>query len=59
MIKDFYEGKAVLITGGTGFVGKVVVEKFFRSLPNIRRMYLLVRPKRGVYIMDRVKREIF
>ena len=58
MIKDFYNDKAILITGTTGFLGKVVLEKFFRSLPMVRRIYLLIRPKRGVDIMDRVKKEI-
>ena len=58
MIRDFYHDKAILITGTTGFLGKVVLEKFFRSLPTVRRIYVLVRPKAGVSIMDRVKREI-
>lgn len=59
MIKDFYRDKTLLITGATGFLGKVVLEKFFRCHSDIKRMYLLVRPKKGVLIMDRVKREIF
>jgi alcohol-forming fatty acyl-CoA reductase len=58
MISEFYKDKAVLITGTTGFLGKVVLEKFFRSLPCVRRIYLLVRPKAGADIMDRVKKEI-
>lgn len=58
-IKDFYRGKTIFLTGATGFVGKVVLEKFFRSLPEIGRIYILVRPKRGVQIMDRVMKEIF
>lgn len=58
MIKDFYNGKAILLTGTTGFLGKVVLEKIFRSLSNVRKIYLLVRPKSGVPPMDRVKREI-
>jgi alcohol-forming fatty acyl-CoA reductase len=58
MIKEFYKDKVLLITGTTGFLGKVVLEKFFRSLNSFKRIYLLVRPKSGVAIMDRVKREI-
>ena len=58
MIKEFYKDKAVLITGTTGFLGKVILEKFFRSLSTVRKIYVLVRPKAGVNIMDRVKREI-
>ncbi len=59
MIKDFYKDKTLLITGTTGFLGKVVLEKFCRSLNNFKRIYLLVRPKRGTSIKDRIKREIF
>lgn len=44
-IADFYAGRSVLITGGTGFMGKCVVEKLIRSCPRIDRVYLLVRRK--------------
>lgn len=29
-IKDFYRGKCVLLTGGTGFIGRLLVEKLLR-----------------------------
>jgi len=58
MIRDFYNDKVLLITGTTGFLGKVILEKFFRSVNNFKRIYLFVRPKSGVAIMDRIKREI-
>jgi len=32
-IGDFYEGKTLLLTGITGFLGKVILEKFLRVLP--------------------------
>jgi len=48
MIKEFYKDKTIFLTGATGFLGKVVLEKFFRSLKDIRRIFILVRPKRGV-----------
>jgi long-chain acyl-CoA synthetase len=44
-IQEFFTGKTVLVTGATGFLGKALVEKILRSLPSIRRLYLLVRPK--------------
>lgn len=46
-IADMMKGREILITGGTGFLGKVVVEKFLRCLPEIQQIYLLVRPKKG------------
>jgi long-chain acyl-CoA synthetase len=44
-IQEFFTGKTVLVTGATGFLGKALVEKILRSLPDVRRLYLLVRPK--------------
>ncbi|XP_059487923.1 putative fatty acyl-CoA reductase CG5065 [Neocloeon triangulifer] len=46
-IAGFYKGRCVLITGATGFMGKVLVEKLLRSCPEIKSLYLLMRPKRG------------
>lgn len=43
-ILDFYVGRSVFITGATGFMGKVLVEKLLRSCPGIARLYLLIRP---------------
>lgn len=36
-------GKQVLITGTTGFLGKVVLEKLIRMVPDIGGIYLLIR----------------
>ncbi len=53
-----YEGKNVLITGATGFVGKVVVEKILRSIPNVGGLYLLVRPRKGQSAEERMFKEV-
>ncbi len=45
-VREFYCGKTLLITGATGFLGKALVEKVLRTLPEVRRIYLLVRGKR-------------
>ena len=34
-IADFYNGQSAFITGATGFMGKVLVEKLLRSCPQI------------------------
>jgi long-chain acyl-CoA synthetase len=44
-IQEYFAGKTVLVTGATGFLGKALVEKMLRSLPDLRRLYLLIRPK--------------
>lgn len=59
MIREKYVDKSILITGTTGFVGKVLIEKLISTVPNFKRIFVLIRPKRGVKAMDRVKDEIF
>lgn len=46
-IPEYYEGKNVLLTGVTGFMGKVLLEKLLRSCPKVKAVYVLVRHKAG------------
>lgn len=55
VIQEFYKGKNVLITGATGFMGKVLVEKLVRSCPETR-ISLILRPKNGQSIDQRLDR---
>jgi alcohol-forming fatty acyl-CoA reductase len=45
-LREAYRNRRVLLTGATGFLGTALVEKMLRSLPEIGRLYLLVRPSR-------------
>lgn len=54
MIAAFYEGKSILITGATGFLGKVLLEKLLRTSPDLRVIYILMRPKAGQTLQQRV-----
>jgi len=42
-VRTVYAGKRILLTGATGFVAKVVLEKLVRANPDIGRIVLLVR----------------
>ncbi|CAG9770278.1 unnamed protein product [Ceutorhynchus assimilis] len=53
-IQKFYDGTNVFITGSTGFLGKILVEKLLRSCPTISSIYLLVRDKKGKNLEQRV-----
>lgn len=46
-IPDWYAGKNIFISGSTGFLGKILVEKLLRDCPNVNVLYLMIRPKRG------------
>lgn len=52
-IGEFYAGRNIFITGATGFMGKVLVEKLLRSIPDIGTLYCLVRPKRDKTVEER------
>lgn len=53
-IASFYRGRSILVTGSTGFMGKVLVEKLLRTCPGITNIYLLMRPKKGNDVRTRL-----
>ncbi|KAK6633631.1 hypothetical protein RUM43_001220 [Polyplax serrata] len=53
-IADTFKGKTLFITGGTGFMGKVLVEKILRDCPDLKKMYLLTRVKKGMDPKERL-----
>ncbi|XP_046383097.1 putative fatty acyl-CoA reductase CG5065 [Ischnura elegans] len=54
-VAQVFQGQSVLVSGATGFVGKVLLEKLLRCCPGVGRIYLIVRPKRGNSLKERVK----
>lgn len=54
-VGEFYNGKTVFITGGTGFMGKVLLEKLLRSCHGVVKIYLLIRPKKGQNAHERLQ----
>lgn len=54
-VRDFYRGKNIFITGGTGFVGLCLLEKIVRVLPDHGTIYLLLRPKKGKDVSERLE----
>ena len=41
---NFFAGKTLFITGATGYLGKVLLERTLWQLPEVRRIVLLMRP---------------
>lgn len=54
-VASFYSRKNVFISGGSGFLGIGLIEKLLRSIPDIGDIYLLLRPKRGKEIGERLE----
>lgn len=43
----FYARKNVFVTGGTGFMGKVLIHKLLESVAEIGKVFVLIRAKNG------------
>ncbi|XP_022824171.1 putative fatty acyl-CoA reductase CG5065 [Spodoptera litura] len=46
LIPEYFAGREVFITGATGFMGKVLVERLLWTCPDISRLHLLMRHKK-------------
>lgn len=53
-VQEFYRDATVFITGGTGFMGKMLIEKISRSCPHFKHIYLLIRNKKGKAVSERI-----
>ncbi|KAK9827638.1 hypothetical protein WJX81_001877, partial [Elliptochloris bilobata] len=43
-----YTDRTVLLTGATGYLGSLILEQLFRTCPGVKKVYVVVRPKRGM-----------
>ncbi|EGI66350.1 Putative fatty acyl-CoA reductase [Acromyrmex echinatior] len=69
-IQDFYADTTIFITGGTGFLGKMLIEKLLRSCPDISMIYVMIRSQKDKSpenrldemlespLYDRIKKEV-
>lgn len=46
-VNEFYKGKSIFVTGGSGFMGKVLIEKLLYSCSDLKEIFILMRPKKG------------
>ena len=53
-----YDGTTVFMTGATGFLGKVVMEKILWSLRGVKKLYILLRNRKDCPAQDRLATEI-
>lgn len=57
-VPDALSGKRVLLTGATGFLAKVVLEKLIRTTPELRGVILLIRGGKDGDARARFQRQI-
>lgn len=57
-ILGFLENKSILVTGATGFLAKIFVEKILRVQPNVKKLYLLLRACDTKSAMQRFETEV-
>ncbi|GAC1659243.1 MAG: HAD-IB family hydrolase [Candidatus Dormibacteraceae bacterium] len=58
MISEGLAGKSILVTGSTGFLGKSIVEKMLRSVPEVGRINLAIRSSQRRSAAERLQREV-
>ncbi|TMG28812.1 MAG: NAD-dependent epimerase/dehydratase family protein, partial [Chloroflexi bacterium] len=58
MIAEALKGKTILVTGTTGFLGKSIVEKTLRAIPEVGRINLAIRASARRPAAERLEREV-
>ncbi|XP_030756623.1 fatty acyl-CoA reductase wat-like isoform X1 [Sitophilus oryzae] len=53
-VVEFLRGKNILVTGGTGFLGKLLIEKLLRCCKDIGTVYIIIRTKKGKSMEERI-----
>jgi Male sterility protein/haloacid dehalogenase-like hydrolase len=57
-VRESLRGKRILLIGGTGFIGKVWLANLLTELPDIERIYLLIRGNRSTTSLARFQRMV-
>jgi alcohol-forming fatty acyl-CoA reductase len=55
-VRESLRGKQILLIGFTGFIGKVWLAKLLRDLPEVGKVYLLIRRQRSVTAQKRFEK---
>lgn len=58
-VNETLKNKRIVVTGASGFLGKVWIGLLLEQCPDVGQLYLLVRGKKGVTAHDRFMEDIF
>lgn len=53
-IEEFYKDKTILVSGGTGFLGSVLIEKLLRCF-EVKKIFMLIRRKNEETVEGRLE----
>eukprot|EP00976_Prorocentrum_cordatum_P108337 1194821-Prorocentrum_minimum.AAC.6 len=53
-ITPFLKDKTIFISGTTGFLGKLILEKILHEQPDVAKVYVIVSPRRGKSAAERL-----
>lgn len=57
-VKSYYTNKSILITGCTGYLAKIILEKIIRTCSDFKKIYVVMRPKQGKNLTHRMQNEV-
>ncbi|MBI4468433.1 MAG: SDR family oxidoreductase [Acidobacteria bacterium] len=57
-VREILKGRHILLIGATGFIGKVWLVKLLTDLPEIGRVYLLIRPGKTASAQERFEKMV-
>ncbi|XP_026395831.1 fatty acyl-CoA reductase 3-like [Papaver somniferum] len=57
-IVEYLDNKSILVTGATGFLAKLFVEKLLRVQPNLKQLFLLIRASDSASVTQRFHSEV-
>lgn len=52
-IREYFANRCVFVTGGTGFLGKFLVYRLLTTCPQLNKIYVLIRGKKGKNFSER------
>lgn len=54
-VSEWFQGRNVFVTGGTGFMGKVLIYKLLVSCHDLGNIFVLIRKKKEVDPQSRLQ----
>lgn len=57
-VRQLFAGRSVFITGASGFIGRVLLEKLLRTYQEINKVYILMRPKKQLQPYERLHKQL-